>query len=419
MKNTFFGIEIEKYFLCLFMAAYFIPNFYATDRIGNQWFYLSIISILSFIYILFRQDSKQLITLNISNKGVLFFFGFICWCLFSIFYSINKVEAIVTFNQYFTVFISFLLFRILTHKISNPKEFILNLFLWLIIIEMTLSMLPIIQDIENDNLIFRSMRYSGAAANINITAFSLLYKVPILLYFLKNSKKNHKKFIYSLLLFLVMVVISILGTRGAYIGAGMCLLMFVFYMIISKNLLRHRLSNFLWVIIPIILAVILNFSLLNKDGRDVITRASTIRLDTKDGSVNQRLRYYKHAITHFFDNPLLGVGVGNWKIKSIDYDKKNISGFIVPYHAHNDFLQILAELGLLGLTSYLLFLFYSTKSLFKKGLFDKYLNIFLLCSFTIFILDSLLNFPIARPISQLFLIALLTLISLYEKKSSF
>ena len=38
-----------------------------------------------------------------------------------------------------------------------------------------------------------------------------------------------------------------------------------------------------------------------------------------------------------------GTGLGNWKIKSIDYDSKDIVGYIVPYHAHSDFIQLGAE----------------------------------------------------------------------------
>ena len=72
--------------------------------------------------------------------------------------------------------------------------------------------------------------------------------------------------------------------------------------------------------------LILNeFKIITK-GDDIISRASTIRLDTQDGSVNQRLRYYKQGLGHFIDNPIIGVGIGNWKLKS-DYDKKIFMGY--------------------------------------------------------------------------------------------
>ena len=88
-------------------------------------------------------------------------------------------------------------------------------------------------------------------------------------------------------------------------------------------------------------------------GADALSRASTISFSTNDGSVNQRLRYYEDVLTHFSSNPIFGVGFGNWKFKSIDYDKKDIFGYTVPYHAHSDFIQIGAELGIIGFVLYL------------------------------------------------------------------
>ena len=75
-------------------------------------------------------------------------------------------------------------------------------------------------------------------------------------------------------------------------------------------------------------------------GADALSRASTISISTNDGSVNQRLRYYEDVLTHISSNPILGVGIGNWKLTSIGYDKADITGYIVPYHAHSDFISL-------------------------------------------------------------------------------
>ena len=39
---------------------------------------------------------------------------------------------------------------------------------------------------------------------------------------------------------------------------------------------------------------------------DAISRAATIRLDTNNNSINQRLRYYEDVLTHFSSNPIFG-----------------------------------------------------------------------------------------------------------------
>ena len=100
-------------------------------------------------------------------------------------------------------------------------------------------------------------------------------------------------------------------------------------------------------------SVLVNQIYFAEKGADALSRASTISFSTNDGSVNQRLRYYEDVLTHFSSNPIFGVGFGNWKFKSIDYDKKDIFGYTVPYHAHSDFIQIGAELGIIGFILYL------------------------------------------------------------------
>jgi O-antigen ligase len=59
------------------------------------------------------------------------------------------------------------------------------------------------------------------------------------------------------------------------------------------------------------------------------------------------------VLTHLTSNPIFGTGLGNWKLKSIDYDSKDINGYVVPYHAHSDFIQLGAELGIIGFLLYL------------------------------------------------------------------
>ena len=64
-------------------------------------------------------------------------------------------------------------------------------------------------------------------------------------------------------------------------------------------------------------------------------------------------------------NPILGTGLGNWKLVSIDYDKNDIKGYVVPYHAHSDFIQLGAELGFLGFFLYLGIFLFAVYAVFK------------------------------------------------------
>ena len=214
---------------------------------------------------------------------------------------------------------------------------------------------------------------------------------------------------------MILLIISILGTRGAYLGVVILYVSYLLYLFFIKKSKKFKVKHFFIVFSVLLITIISNLFLAEKN-TNILTRAATISLNTEDGSVNQRIRYYKQGFNHFKNNPLIGVGVGNWKLKSIDYDKNDIIEFIVPYHAHNDLVQLLAELGILGALTYLFFIYFSIKKLFVSKIFKNKINYLLLGSISVYFLDSMLNFPIARPISQLFLIAFICLINLYSKK---
>ena len=119
----------------------------------------------------------------------------------------------------------------------------------------------------------------------------------------------------------------------------------------------------------------------------------------------------------------MGIGIGNWKIKSMKYDAKYATAYRVPFHAHNDFLQVAAESGVLASLFFILFLLYPFYVFIKHKIYNntdlKYFIILLMI--LVYTIDTLLNFPIARPISHIFLIfmsiGLMFLANKYEKNN--
>jgi tetratricopeptide (TPR) repeat protein len=175
-------------------------------------------------------------------------------------------------------------------------------------------------------------------------------------------------------------------------------------------------------VVPLVLALVVNQTLIADKGADALSRAATISVSTNDGSVNQRLRYYQDVLTHMKSNPILGSGLGNWKLKSIDYDSKDIVGYVVPYHAHSDFIQLGAELGIIGFLLYLgvflwaVYYVYILLLYSKFSLEEKTFIFLLLIALGVYSVDANLNFPIARPQVLVVWTAIMALLMVYYQQ---
>lgn len=417
MITKFVANYSPRAIILLILITYFIPNFSSIDRIGNQWLYLSIINLIGIFVIYFKYNGDLKLFYFKKVYALRWYLLFIITGFMSILVSNNINESIIIINQFLNCFLAFYLIFYFLSEIESREDFVIETLFVLLLFEIYFSFSPILKDISSDSLVFRSMKYSGLAANINITSFSLVFKLPILLYLITKVKIKLKKTLLSILLTILLYITFILGTRGALLGLIICFGVYFFFIIINYKTIKKQLSGLFLIAFSVILSVTFNLNTNFKgSGDSVIERASTISISTTDGSVNQRLRYYKHGLSQFLETPFLGVGVGNWKFKSIGYDKNDILQYTVPYHAHNDFIQILAEQGVFGFLCYVMVFLTSFFVLLKKKLIS--MNspyIFLMGSFLIFFLDSNLNFPIARPISQLQFILIIALISTNQK----
>lgn len=84
-----------------------------------------------------------------------------------------------------------------------------------------------------------------------------------------------------------------------------------------------------------------------------LIRISFIKPSTQDFSTAERLAHWIAGINMFADHPFTGVGIGNY---SDAYPQYYITIFVNSLgHAHNYYINIAAETGLVGLVAFLLF----------------------------------------------------------------
>ena len=393
-------------FIISYLCIGFIPNLGAVDKIAPQWLVLSCINLLASLYfIVYYKKIKSALSSLFCNSIAIFYFLFFIWAAISYFYAINPTESLVNIPRHANTLFMMLYLYLFLYQLPN-KYYLVAWVLFIILGIEVYSVLSQALEMYQSTGSIDSGKLKGVTANRNVTAFSIVIKLPFILLILENVKKRSIKLLVFLLSFFSIFSITIIASRASFIAIGLVALGYTLiqcynYFYFKKNTL-YKVG---YIVFPIVLSLFFNqFIFANKNSSaNVISRAATIKVDGSDNSINQRLRYYEDVLAHIKKSPFLGVGIGNWKIKSIDYDKNDIKGYIVPYHAHSDFIQLGAELGVIGFLLYLgifisaIFLVYKlikSRTLAEKEKVYVFMLLIALGGYTI---DANLNFPIARP----------------------
>ena len=416
--------------LVLYLCIGFIPNWNAVDKIAPQWLIMSGLNLITLVYFFYNRNKfGSLLTLSLKSKLTLTYCAFIIWAIGSLLYAINPVEVFVNLARQINVFLMFFSMVILTYNLKNKLSF-LPIVISLILVVEVFAVIEDAIELLNTTGRLKGGLLKGVTANRNITAFSIAIKIPFVLFLIHNNKRRLVKVFVFTLITLSLVCLSMIQSRASYLAVGVFIIFYIGFQIVVylKNTKKvSQLFNISYLLIPLLVAIAINQSFLSSKGADVISRAATISISNKDNSISQRLRYYEDVLTHMFSNPILGVGLGNWKLKSIEYDSKDINGYVVPYHAHSDFIQLGAELGIFGFLLYLgVFLWaivyvYRLLQSSQLDLYEKSFILLILTSLGIYSVDANLNFPIARPqvlVVWTLIIALISSYYLKEKNKS-
>ena len=397
---------LSLYFFIYITPAYINGIFLAYDKVFPQMFIVSLLNIFSFIYIYKNFNLKEFI-LSFEYKNHYFaYLLVIAISTISLLVAENLIEGIVSLLKIFNFFIAFSFIVILSSfkKLNFFNYFIIATLISLFIESVLINFRVFDSVIVNGNLLVRSNAFAGFGANVNISSFSILIKTVVPIFLIFNHKNYFIKALSLFFIFSSFLSILLLMSRAAVLALVLVFISIMIQVIISKRKVYYL--KYGLIIITLIMSIF-SYNVINeKNTYNTLTeRFSNVTNPIADESVNERLNFYTTAIKSIGDNPLLGVGVGNWKIKSIDLSKDIIKSYRVPYFAHNDFLQFLAEIGIIGGICFMFYILYPLFISFLRSLKSRSFNInfLIFLIFVVYIVDSMLNFPIERPINYIYL----------------
>ena len=317
-------------FILLIGAYFFIYTLYnlnsSYDRVVPQILVLSFFNLISFSYLILKYSITDLYNLLRKKNTILLYLGFIIVSGISIIIANNKAESLITFSTYLTFFLSLIsIFLIVKKQELDIVNIFLVFCLGSVIIDSISILFSLVQDtIVEGNTFSRGNTYRGLTANINISAFMLTMKSPVIIYFLLKYQKNRLKvWLLSLVLLMVVISIFILLSRGAFIAFAISTFLLILYFFI-KSINRKFFIPAIYLAV-IVVGYFISSSLINSADSNIINdRVSSINIDREDDSIDERLRFYSAAVKSISKNPILGIGIGNWKIETIRYDAKNL-----------------------------------------------------------------------------------------------
>lgn len=399
----------------LYLVVHFIPDFGGADVMGSQWLYVSLVDFAILSYILINKHHFQTgIDAVLKLKFTIVYSFLVIWALLSLIYSINAIETLVCLARLVSTYLIFINLSILFYKKQLPDLF--NVVAVLVAIVLFFDAMYVITGFSKNmvdmNLDQNIISLTGKNGNKNVMAASLLIKFPFLLFVILHNKLIGK-IAGFIVLFLGMMALFILNTRSTYVGLGVLFIMFSVAIILLKKKEGFKTIgiNLSYFIFPLLLAFFAANGMLAKaidlqgfqEGYGTITkRVGDINVASEQ---NSRIKLWKAAIDYASKHPFTGAGYGNWKLASIPYEKEYTNDLFVPYHCHNDYIEMFADLGFIGGISFaalFVLLGFTTMQFWRqsKDIDNKLITAIALMAIACYFVDAFFNFPAERTSMQ-------------------
>lgn len=271
----------------------------------------------------------------------------ICWAVlaFAIYaiarYLTSDIEYVAR-QELIRILVYALLFFVIVNNLhgQNHAQIIA---LTLVFLAMAISCYAIFQFATKSSQVWHYVStYQGRGMGTyycpNHLAGFLEMALPVALALLIASRQGHVAKIFIGYASLVIVAgIAVTVSRGSWIATGIALVIFFLLLLTRRG---YRIQSALALVVLVFAALLL----IPKTGN---VRDRTGHLFTEKGYVeDSRFELWRPTIQMWRDNFWFGVGPGEFDHRFREYRPENIQ--LRPGHAHNDFLNTLADFGTVG-----------------------------------------------------------------------
>ncbi len=181
----------------------------------------------------------------------------------------------------------------------------------------------------------------------------------IVFMYLLNQKESKRIIIYSIVFTAGFYITYLTGLRSALIGLTLCIIVSFIWNLYKKNIL----TTHLYSIILIFLLISLLVYIIPQGFTTSQRLNSLIKIEDldfgNDAAILSRVESYKLSWQMFTESPLIGYGFGSFN------GYNNIQWTTIQKYPHNIILEILSEMGIVGLLIFGIFFYQIVRSIYN------------------------------------------------------
>ena len=286
------------------------------------------------------------LVLTIRNKKIIFD-GYVKWLIIFVLLSLCSVNwamnKSIAFDMSKTLFLNLLCMYSISYLISLKAERLLLILNCFVVFPLILEIQVII---KGGVFAFLHSRDAGGINGNTVGICAAFGACFALWFYFEKRRKMH------LFLCLINIVITVLSSSRKSIVCFVIPLLFMAFYQKNKDVLK-KLLKFATVLILVVIGIVLLFKvpiLYNTVGNRIEPLLLSIlgTESTMDASATTRLNLINWGIEWFKQKMLLGYGIDNYRIVLHYFH----SDYPLAFYAHNNYVELLVDLGIVGIITY-------------------------------------------------------------------
>jgi O-antigen ligase len=315
---------------------------------------------------------------------------------------INSTSALFSFKSILNIVLYSLLYVVIVNNIKKERQ-IGSLLLSALISGVVTSIYCLIQYFGLDPIThtvnpadpnFGSYRTTGFLDNPDIISGYLVTLPIVALSFVFTSTKLTLRIFFFSAFLLITSITIIIHSVAPILGLLAALVIFIIFV-------RFYLPQKLKIGLAVMLIFLIGIGFITGKFGSIFNRVSSL-YEGFENSSSDRLLMWRSAGEMIKDKPITGIGIGMYKVKFFEYRDKVLDK--IPYfgvyekaeQAHNEYLQLWAEMGTIGIIAAIWLIIGYFIYTFKSKIKDpklKILTIGLLSSVVAILIDAIGSFP--------------------------